>query len=85
MKVKLTKILSNHENLRTGQVDGFCDSLPSIGNPFVLMGEGLDFGVRLVVTSAVESIYLIDKNKTRNLFHFKTKNSEYSLEVYSGP
>jgi hypothetical protein len=84
LKAKLTKISSSHENLRTKDVEGEIDRIPAVGGRLSLVGVGIDFGSRLVVTSEVVSIYLIDRSQERDLYHIQTKNSEYSLEVYGG-
>lgn len=85
MKAKLIKVFSSHENLRTKEVEGEIFELPKEGNSLVMTGSGLEFGTRVVVTSKISSIYLIDKNEQRDLYHLQTQNSEYVLEVYSGP
>lgn len=85
LKVKLIKLESSHENLRTKEVEGESLGLPLVGTSFVVVGKGIEFGTRLVSTSPVQSVYLIDANDQRDLFHFQTKNSEYALEVYHEP
>ena len=84
MRVKLIKISSSHNNLRTNEVEGEIEALPSAGGRLAVIGKGLEFGSRLVFTSEIKTVNLIDKNETRDLFHIETQNSEYALEVYSG-
>ncbi len=72
INVKLTKLSSNANNLRTNEVIGTCTKMPEIDEPFVMYGEGIEFGVRMVSTSLVKEI---------NGIVFKTLNSEYKLEV----
>lgn len=75
LKAKLVRIKSNHNNLRTDEVEGEIDKLPTIGESFLLCGAGLVFGTRYITTTPVQSVEKVD-NKT---FNFKTENSEYSL------
>ena len=84
MRAKLTKISSNSNNLRTKDVEGQIEMIPSVGGRVFMMAEGLEFGSRIVVTSEILSIYLIDRSPERDLYHIQTQNSEYSLEVYCG-
>lgn len=75
--VKLTKIESNHNNLRTDSIRGWCAELPVIGSSFAMMGPPLATGsVRLVRTSPVQTI-----EHTDNRLRFRTENSTYELEV----
>ena len=84
MKAKLIKISSSHNNLRTNEVEGEINELPEAGKRFTLIGKGIEFGSRLVITSEVSIVNLIDRNDDRDVYHFETQNSEYALEVYNG-
>lgn len=75
-KVKLTKIRSNHSNLRTDTVEGVVQNLPEVGSTLQLVGEGLEFGNRLVYTTEIKNVEQID-----NTYQFNTLNSVYKLEV----
>jgi len=75
LKAKLIQIKSSHNNLRTKEVEGEIDKLPTIGESFLICGAGIEFGTRYVMTTPVQSLEKID-NKT---FNFKTENSEYTL------
>lgn len=74
INVKLTKISDNQNNLRTNEVIGHCDELPVIGKSFIMFGEGIEFGTRMVSTSVVK-----EYNQEANVF--KTLNSQYKLEL----
>lgn len=77
-KVKLTKIESNHNNLRTNEIEGVSLDLPEVGKSFYLVGESLTEGMdaRVVTTTEIKSL-----EKTDNEYTFKTLNSTYKLEV----
>jgi len=79
-KIKLTKIKSTHNNLRTDTIEGVCHELPEVGAGFSMYGAGLEFGVRSVRTSRIEEV---DETTTRGgkYMTFKTMNSEYHLEI----
>jgi len=79
-KVKLTRIESTHNNLRTDSVKGVCFDFPVVGEAFTMYGGTLTgvSGVRAIITSSVEWIKMVDGD-----FIFKTKNSLYELEVGS--
>ena len=76
--VKLTKIRSNHNNLRSNVIVGKTNELPVIGEGFQMLSEGLDFGVRHVWTSPIKHLEKID-----SIYQFNTANSVYKLEVLS--
>lgn len=71
----LKKISSSHNNLRTDTVEGVFD-LPVASEDFVLYGEGLEFGTRIVRTTPVEEV-----TKEENIVTFKTRNSVYKLFI----
>lgn len=70
--IKLRKITSTHNNLRTAEVIGQAPRLPVIGERFIVYSEALEIegGVRYVTTSPVQSV---DDNQ------FTTANSTYEL------
>lgn len=77
IKVILTKIESNHTNLRTDVIEGETAELPTQGKDFVLLGEGLEFGTRIVRTTPIREILKFSET----LMEFKTQNSRYKLEI----
>jgi len=76
-KVKLTKIKSNHNNLRTREVIGDCNDLPYVGKGFFMWSAPLVEGsiCRIVKTTPIQDVYLKD-----GVYHFHTENSYYQLE-----
>jgi len=80
VKVKLVRLESNHNNLRSSVILGECDDLPKVGHVFQMEGPPFDpnGGRRYVTTTPVtESSSLPNVSK----IVFKTKNSKYRLEV----
>lgn len=77
-KVKLTKLQSNHNNLRTDSVEGFSLELPEVGKSFQLVGDPLTAGAlfRGVFTTEIKNV-----ERMGNEFVFHTMNSKYKLEV----
>lgn len=77
-KVKLTKIKSNHSNLRTDVIEGVTFKLPEVGDSFSLFGEPLNlaFDCRAVYTTEIKVCERIG-----NEIQFTTVNSIYKLEV----
>lgn len=72
MKVRLTKIESSHNNLRTDIVEGDLLYWPGVGESIIVTAKPLvEGGMRLVRTSPVSKI-------EGDLFH--TLNSVYRLE-----
>lgn len=76
--VRLTKIKSNHTNLRTDEVEGQTLTLPEVGKAFILVGESLTPGGdgRYVYTTEIKSI-----EKLGESYRFNTLNSTYQLDV----
>jgi hypothetical protein len=74
MIVRLTRVTSTHQNLRTDEVVGDAMQLPIVGRSFVMMAPPLDptATVRMVATGPVKAL-LADG--------FTTENSHYKLEV----
>lgn len=79
--VRLTRIESNHNNLRTRSLQGWCFDLPVVGSSFTIMGQPISEGAvaRVVTTSPVLSIENLDQSSSA--LRFRTKNSTYELEV----
>lgn len=78
-KVRLVKVASNHNNLRTNEIEGVCERLPSLGNRFILTAPPLEAGdMRMVFTTEIKSMaYDSDKKK----YDFHTQNSHYELYI----
>lgn len=82
IKIKLTKIVSNHQNLRTDEVIGVTPSLPEVAKGFVVFAESLSNSVpgnldRTIVTSPIVSITKYDEDT----FVVNTANSTYNIQV----
>lgn len=75
-QVVLTKLESNHSNLRTDVIEGYTVTLPSEGTEFIMWSEGLEFGTRYVRTTAIKMV-----EKGDRVYRFSTQNSKYLLEV----
>lgn len=81
MKVKLTKIESNHQNLRSKEIIGNAPFKPQIGNHFVMYAESLTPGLdmRQIVTTEITGVSTEGKITT-----FSTQNSIYTVEDLDG-
>ena len=77
--VVLTKVESNHNNLRTNEIEGHTLYLPDVGQGFNLVGESLTPGLshRMINTTEVKSVESIGQDE----YLFKTLNSTYKLKV----
>lgn len=79
----LTKIQSNHSNLRTDEIKGRFNKLPTINSYFTIYGESLTSpgnGVRIVSTS--EILKIVSEKELSDGYEcmtFHTQNSVYSL------
>ena len=80
-RVILTKMESNHNNLRTNEIEGDALFLPDVGKNFSVVGASLTPGLshRLIQTTEVKSVESTGENE----FLFKTQNSTYKLQVLS--
>lgn len=81
IRVKLVRIQSNHQNLRTDEIDGKSFHIPEIGESFSIFSEPLEdksASARVVVTTPVVTCSY-DFGKRH--FAFTTKNSIYRLDV----
>jgi len=78
----LEKINSKHNNLRTTSMQGVFESFPDVGEQFLIFGEGLEFGNRMIHTTPVKEILELGKDDD-NLDYviFKTANSEYRITL----
>jgi len=76
--VRLIRLESKHQNLRTDTVLGFCGKLPALGEEFRLFAKALTApeALRLVTTSLVQSIENIGDD-----VEFHTDNSHYRLHI----
>lgn len=79
-KVRLTKLSSNKNALRTDAVEGTSLRLPRVGMSFFMIAPPLDPAAnhREVTTSRIKAV-LPDTEKKR--FLFETQNSTYLLEL----
>lgn len=78
-KVKLIKIESNHNHLRTDEIIGYCFAEPRVGERFMIWEEP-KFGnvvIREVITTPIKEVEKIYER----IWEFKTQNSTYHLEL----
>ncbi len=86
---RITRLQSNHNNIRTDHMDGSFDELPEVGKSFQIFGRSLTPGLdcRAITTTFVREIMDMAKYQgvvSKNRFlQFKTANSTYQLEVKS--
>jgi len=86
LSVKLIKVESTHQNLRDNEIIGKCTLIPEVGNNFLLFSEAKDDdfkamgGFRTITTTPILEVSYDSNTK---IFEFKTKNSQYKLEVLS--
>ena len=80
-KVKLTKIQSDHNNIRSNEIIGVTSFLPKMGERFQMLSEALDkshgANTRHVETSPITNIFGIN-SKTLTLH---TTYSIYEFEI----
>ncbi len=78
-KALLTKVESNHTNLRTNEMEGLTADLPEVGKEFLIFGKSLTEGLstRMIHTTVIKEI---EKNSEDEMT-FKTQNSTYKLKV----
>lgn len=82
IKVILTKLESNHNNIRTTETKGLLQSYPEIGKGIKLLGESLDKDkdIRYIATTPVLSISTtLDASGNRHDV-IQTQNSKYKIE-----
>jgi len=81
MEVKLIKISKNDNDLRTDEIEGTTESIPIVGKSFTMVGEGIEYGSRLVSTSLVTEIMNPVTTRDGYFIKFKTMNSTYMLQL----
>lgn len=75
--VNFKKIKNNHNRLRTDEVQGLAQKLPQVGECFVIVGKGLEFGNRCVNTSPLKEV-----KKTEKGYELHTESgSIYEVEM----
>ncbi len=79
----LSKLLSTNDNLRTDEVEGEFNKIPTVGGRFEMVGEPLDKekDVRFVSTSIIQKVSTLSDDE----FDFTTMYSVYNLKVYRKP
>lgn len=78
MRVRITRLRSTHDKLRTDSVEGDSMTLPRAGGRVVVVGQPLTPGAdhRVVTTSEVRSVF-----QDNGAFLFTTLNSTYRMEL----
>lgn len=76
----LSRISSVHERLRTNQMQGNVDKLPTVGESFVIVGQSLTEGHthRVICTTPVKEIRHHPEDGS---LEFWTENSHYGLQI----
>jgi hypothetical protein len=78
-KGTLYKVESNHNRVRTNEMEGFFFDLPFPGQCFQIFGQSLELkdpeAKRIIRTSLVQSVTLVEKD----FVELKTLNSTYRL------
>ena len=78
----LEKISSNHNNLRTTLMEGMFQDFPVIGETFIIFGEGIVFGNRMIHTTRIQEIIEFGTNEDNHDFSiFRTANSTYKITL----
>ena len=77
MKVRLIKLESTHENLRTDVVEGTLEVPPQIGEHMLILADPIDqdADVRYIMTSEITGVLY-----QPGIWHVSTKNSTYQVE-----
>lgn len=77
--VKITRIDSSNQNLRTQSVSGICKNLPMPTEQFKMISKSLtkQGEIRLIETSQIKSI---TTNNNGSIYEFETLNSHYEIE-----
>lgn len=80
ISVKLCRLASSNSNLRTQEVLGHTEKMPTKGESFTMYGKPLDpsMGFRMVTTSVVMEIMKSDDPK---VITFATMNSTYTVAL----
>lgn len=79
MKMRLTRLQSNHNNLRTDTIVGEAVGIPMVGSNFVMVADALVEGhdYRLVTTTLIKAVMQPEEK----VYEFATANSSYRVEV----
>jgi hypothetical protein len=83
-QVRFSKIKNNHDRLRDDVIIGTCEVLPTVGSPFFLTAppRDIEYGMRMVNTSEVVTIFPKIRGASKNITIFKTASgSTYSVQV----
>jgi hypothetical protein len=84
-QVRLVRLKSNHQNLRTSKIKGVTQRLPIIGEPFILFAPPLEEGnLRIIGTTEVQSIKTAHEEGV-DVHYFTTVNSDYKVEILAWP
>lgn len=77
-KARLTKLISDPNNLRTESIEGVFFYKPAVNRPFVLIAEPSDErqDARIIRTSPIKVMRRVDRG-----LEFDTQNSTYLLEI----
>jgi len=80
MRVRLVRLSSTHNKLRTDKIEGECLELPEVGRSFIMTAPPLDPKAqqREIWTTPVQSVGWLP---SRTKAVFQTKNSRYRLEM----
>lgn len=83
LNLRLTRISSNHNRLRTNEVVGWGEKIPEVGEPFTMTAPPLDpeAGFRYVTTSPVKSVAPIKNDDAVVGYLFNTENSTYQVDI----
>ncbi len=77
-KVKLTKLCSNHNHIRTPIIEGECVFLPIIGRIFTMVAPPLD---KTKVVRYLHTTRVVDIVNAGTACMFHTRNSVYRLDI----
>lgn len=78
--VRLIKVISTHDNLRTDEVVGLTHSLPEVGQPFILTGDPLSKSAHVRIIHTTPVIKMDETNSVNSgTIVFETVNSVYRL------
>lgn len=77
LRIKLVRIRSAHQNVRTNEVVGVTEDLPKVGSRFIMFGAPVDpkFDIRMIETSVVTAV-----DRDTLPVTFRTQFSQYRLE-----
>lgn len=77
--IKLTKVRSSHDNLRTDTVLGGIAAIPVVGDYMAVWAESLDGDpekVRIISTSLIKNVSV-----SGSVYEVETQNSAYTVEI----